>query len=249
MSSNEAPKTPQPKRAYNFTTGRVAGPTTPSRDPASPVRTPPTAAKSFIAAREQLVNEETFDYPADLDPLLQEKRPAAPRQSSAWSPVARQPLAERPQAAVQPQPSAALQKRRPAPGDDPLRKRRAAAPAPPPQRPRTAPRPPPAARAPPTALAPVPETGGGRAKRPAGPPPNGCLKFKPTNPYPKHSDRWKTYEQYKGTVLASQFFMSGGRVDYLMEDKNEGLVEMQPQLTNWLEALQRQPKKAKTGSQ
>jgi len=43
--------------------------------------------------------------------------------------------------------------------------------------------------------------------------------------------------------------MSGGRVDYLMEDKNEGLVEMQPQLTNWLEALQRQPKKAKTGSQ
>ena len=58
-----------------------------------------------------------------------------------------------------------------------------------------------------------------------------------------------SYQQYKGTVLASQFFMSGGRVDYLMEDKNEGLVEMQPQLTNWLEALQRQPKKAKTGSQ
>ena len=241
----------QKKERGQFATRKLDLPTTPTGNPASPVRTPPTAAPPLRQAKALLRETEGFKGLVDVGALLQQGPPVTPRAPSAPAPVARPPLAERLQAAVQTQPLAAPQKRRPASGPDSRRKRHATASAAPPQRPRDAPRPPPAARAPPTALAPVAPTGGGvrRQKRPAPPSdaPNGSIKFEP-NPYPKNGARWTAYEQYKDSQTLEAFFKNRGTIKDLARDHGERLVSGLPRVMDWVRKLQRR-KKAKTGSQ
>ena len=246
----EAPQTPAGKR-NDYTARRAAMPPTPTNDLNATPQTPPTCAPSHGDAIAALRGVAGFEEATAVDALLRSKPPLTPRPPSAWSPVARPPLAEQPQAAVQPQPSAPPQKRRSASGSDSRRKRHATASAAPPQRPCAAPRPPPAARAPPTALAPVAPTGGGvrRQKRPAPPSdaPNGSIKFEP-NPYPKNGARWTAYEQYKDSQTLEAFFENRGTIEDLARDHRRRLVSGLPRVMDWVRKLQ-QRKKAKTGSQ
>ena len=240
----------QKKEPGEFATRKLDLPTTPTGNPASPVRTPPTAAPPLREAKALLRGTEGFKGLVDVDALLRQGPPVTPRGPSAPAPDARPPLAER-RAAQQTQPLAAPQKRRSASDADSRRKRLATASAAPPQRPRAAPRLAPAARAPPTALAPVAPTGGGvqRQKRPAPPSdaPNGSIKFEP-NPYPKNGARWTAYEQYKDSQTLEAFFKNRGTIEDLARDHRRRLVSGLPRVMDWVRKLQ-QRKKAKTGSQ
>ena len=238
----------QNKGRGEFATRKLDLPTTPTGHPASPVRTPPTAAPPLREAKALLRGTEGFKGLVDVGALLQHGPPVTPRAPSAPAPVARPPLAEQPQAAVQPQPSAAPKKRTSAPGVDTQRKRRA--PAPPPALRRVAPPKPPPARVH-RALAPVPMTSGGvrQVKRPAPPSdaPNGSIKFEP-NPYPKNGARWTAYEQYKDSQTLEAFFKNRGTIEDLARDHGRRLVSGLPRVMDWVRKLQ-QRKKAKTGSQ
>ena len=223
-------------------------PPTPTNDLNATPQTPPTCAPSHGDAIAALRGVPGLEEVAAVDALLRSKPPLTPRAPSAQAPVARPPLAEQPQAAVQPQPSAAPKKRGSAPGVDTQRKRRA--PAPPPALRRVAPPKPPPARVH-RALAPVPMTSGGvrQVKRLAPPrdAPNGSIKFQP-NPYPEMGAQWTAYEQYKDSQTLEAFFENRGTIEDLARDHGQRLVSGLPRVMDWVRKLQ-QRKKTKTGSQ